>query len=122
MKTFPLYIPTTIRDLLRRSAIRIGCCALPYTVIAWLWSLYRDDRLFYGVHFFWCVVLIPGAGLALDVWRLQHRPAVGGPTGEPGASPNGGPATRPGDSAVTDGPPGATAGLSSSAFGGSISK
>ena len=48
MKAAALYIPTTTRDLFRRSAYRIGFCGGLYFVLAWLWSAYRDDRLFHG--------------------------------------------------------------------------
>jgi hypothetical protein len=41
-------------------------------VIALLWSRFRDDRLFSGFWFWWAVVLIPGLGLVLDLWRLQR--------------------------------------------------
>ncbi len=69
-----LYIPTTKWDLLKRSAIRIGFCAVPFLLFAWLWSVYRDGRFFHGWWFWWCVVLIPGLGLSLDVWRFRHSP------------------------------------------------
>ena len=72
MKLPKLYIPTTKTDLLRRSALRIGFCTGPYLVIAWLWSSYRDDRLFHGFGFWWCVVLIPVLGFAVDLWRLKQ--------------------------------------------------
>ena len=41
MKLPKLYIPTTKKDLLRRCAVRIGFCTVPYLVLAWLWSAYR---------------------------------------------------------------------------------
>jgi len=77
MKTSAFYIPTTRRDLLRRSVLRIGCCAVPYLLVACLWSVYRDDRLFHGWWFFWCIVVIPAGGFSLDLWRLLHAPDDG---------------------------------------------
>jgi hypothetical protein len=72
MKLPILYIPTTKTDLLRRCAVRIGFCTVPYLMLAWLWSAYRDDRLFHGFWFWWCVVLIPALGLVVDLWRLKQ--------------------------------------------------
>jgi hypothetical protein len=72
MKFPRLLIPTTRADVWSRSAIRLAFCALPYLVIASLWAVYRDDRLFYGFGFWWCVVLIPGIGLVLDLWRFSR--------------------------------------------------
>lgn len=63
-------MPTTKADVWSRSVIRLAFCALPYLAIASLWAFYRDDRLFHGFGFWWCVVLIPGIGLVLDLWRL----------------------------------------------------
>ena len=76
MKSFRFYIPTTKWDLLRRSAIRIACCAVPYLLLTRLLSIFQDDGLFHGWWFFWCVVAIPGVGLALDVWRLMQARGV----------------------------------------------
>lgn len=70
MKLSRLMIPTTKSDVWSRSTIRLAFCALPYLAIASLWAVYRDDRLFYGFGFWCCVVLIPGIGLVLDLWRL----------------------------------------------------
>ena len=105
MTTSALYIPTSRSDLLKRSALRIGCCAVPYLVIAWLWSAYRDDRLLQGWWFFWCVVVIPVGGFLLDLWRLLQPPDGASQNVEPDAPPNGGPATPLGNSGVTEGPP-----------------
>jgi|LakMenE18May11ns_1017448.scaffolds.fasta_scaffold9773589_2 hypothetical protein len=105
MNTSSLYIPTTRERLFRRSAVRIGCCAVPYILLAWLWSVYRDDRLFHGWWFFWCVVVIPVAGFLLDLWRLLRAPDGESRNVEPGAPPNAGPATQVGRSGTTEGPP-----------------
>ena len=72
MKRPKLYIPTTPTDLLRRCAVRIGFVTVPYLVLAWLWSYYRDDRLFHGFWFWLCVVVIPALGLLVDSWRLDQ--------------------------------------------------
>ena len=72
MKSPQLFLPTTRPDVLRRSAVRIGLCAVPYLVLAWLWSAYRDDRLFHGWGFWLCVVAIPLLGLVVDLWRLRQ--------------------------------------------------
>ena len=105
MTTSALYIPTSRSDLLKRSALRIGCCAVPYLVIAWLWSAYHDDRLLQGWWFFWCVVVIPVGGFLLDLWRLLQPPDGASQNVEPDAPPNGGTATPLGNSGVTEGPP-----------------
>jgi hypothetical protein len=105
MKTIEFYVQTTKWDLLKRSAVRVGFCAAPYFLLAWLWSVYRDDRFFHGWWFWWCVVLIPGLGLALDVWRLKQSPDGCKRLVEPGAAPNNGPATQPDNSDATEGPP-----------------
>ena len=104
MKPVQLYIPTTKRDLFRRSAVRIGCCALAYLLLARSWSHYRDDRFFNGFWFLWCVVVIPGIGLALDVWRLTQTRDGGSKAVEPGTAPNGGPAAPVRNSGVAEGP------------------
>jgi hypothetical protein len=72
MKISKLHIPITRTDLLRRSAVRLGFFTLLYLVLAWLWSVYRDDRLFHGFSFWFAVVLVPGLGLAVDLWRLKQ--------------------------------------------------
>jgi hypothetical protein len=105
MKISALYIPTSRGDLVRRSALRIGWCAVPYLVIACLWSVYRDDRLLHGWWFFWCVVVISVGGLLLDLWRLLQAPDGASQNVEPGAPPNGGPAPRSGSPGATAGPP-----------------
>lgn len=76
-----LFIPTTTRDLVRRGLLRIGACSIPYLGMAWAWSACRDDRLFHGFWFWWCVVLVPALGFAVDGWRLRQtatraRPAA----------------------------------------------
>lgn len=93
MKSIELYIPTTKWDLLQRSAVRIGFCAAPYFLLAWLWSVYRDGRFFHAWWYLWCVVVIPGAGLALDVWRLRQTLDRAARGVESIAAPNAGPAT-----------------------------
>lgn len=105
MTTSALYIPTSRSDLLKRSALRIGCCAVPYLVVAWLWSVYRDARLLQAWWFFWCVVVIPVGGLLLDLWRLMQAPYGESQSAEPGAPPNGGPATPAANLGATDRPP-----------------
>lgn len=72
MKMPRLYISTTKADVLRRNQIRVGYCAIPYLVFALSWLLLKDDRLISGFGFWWAVVLIPGLGFALDLWRLQQ--------------------------------------------------
>jgi hypothetical protein len=90
MKSLELYIPTRKWDLLKRGAARIGFCAVPYFLLAWVWLIYRDDRLFHGWWFIWCAVVIPAAGFALDVWRLIQTQDGGWRDVEPDAAPNGG--------------------------------
>ena len=65
-------IPTTRTDVWKRSAVRLVFCAIVYLVIAWLWSLQGDNGLFHSFWFWWCIVLIPGGGLVLDLWRLRQ--------------------------------------------------
>ena len=72
MKIPSLYIPTTKADVLKGLKIRVGYCALPYLVLTLSWSFLKDDRFLSHWGFWWCVVLIPGLGLALDLWRLQQ--------------------------------------------------
>jgi hypothetical protein len=62
-------IPISKVDVLRRSAIRLVFCTLPYLALAWLWSLKGNDVLFHGFWFWYAVVLIPGLGLAFDLAR-----------------------------------------------------
>ncbi len=63
--------PLSKADLLRRSGIRLGCCTLPYLVLAsLLWALDGNDVLFRGFWFWSAVILVPGLGLALDLSRL----------------------------------------------------
>lgn len=72
MKMPRLYVPTTKADVLKRSQIRLGYCAIPYLVFALLWLFLKDDRVLSSFWFWWCVVLIPGLGFTLDLWRLQQ--------------------------------------------------
>ena len=70
-----LHVPTTKTDVLRRSVVRLGTLAVPYLVVAWLWSFFRGDNvLFHGFWFWFAVVLIPGTGLVLDLWMLKPDP------------------------------------------------
>jgi hypothetical protein len=72
-------------------------------MLAWLWSVYRDDSLLHGSWFVWCVVVIPVAGFSLDLWRLLQAPDGESRNVEPGAPPNGGPTTRLGNSGAERG-------------------
>ena len=92
VRSFRLCIPTTKRDLLRRSVVRIGFCALPFLLVAWLCSVYRDGRLLHGWWLWWCVVVIPTLGLALDTWRLWNSPGGRKTILEQVTAPNKGPA------------------------------
>lgn len=67
--------PISKADLLRRSAIRLGCCTLPYLLLAfWLRAFNGNDVLFHGFWFWFAVILVPGLGLAVDVSRLPADP------------------------------------------------
>lgn len=105
MKTIELYISTTKWDLLKRSIVRVEYCAVPCLLLAWLWSIYRDDRFFGGWWLFWCVVVIPVVGLALDLWRLMQTQDGGMRDVEPGAAPNGSPEASVKISNAPGGPP-----------------
>ncbi|WP_165247877.1 hypothetical protein [Paludisphaera soli] len=75
--------PRTFRDVLRRMAVRLGFCSIPYLVIACLFAAFGDDRLFSGLGFWWCVVAISTAGLLIDLVRLRcvRRLGVEAPAG-----------------------------------------
>lgn len=67
-----VFIPTTCADLLRRTLIRILCCAVPSLLVAYVDSRINDSRFLSSFWFWWCVVLVPVAGLTLDLWRLSQ--------------------------------------------------
>ncbi len=65
-------VPLTKRDVLRRTAMRLGFGTVLYLLLAWAWLIIRGDNvLFHGFWFWYAVVLIPGLGLLLDMWRLK---------------------------------------------------
>ena len=65
----------TKQEVLRRSAVRLGFLTVPYLMLAWLWKRYTgEDVFFHGFLFWFAVILIPGMGFALDLWRLHPEP------------------------------------------------
>lgn len=75
------FVPTKWADVVRRSGIRVGFCALPYLLIAcWYAVAFHDDRLLRFWEFWWCVVIIPAAGFLTDVWRIQETERRNNPT------------------------------------------
>ena len=52
--------------------MRIGFCALPYLVLAWLLRTFDgNDALFNGFCFWTAVVVVPVLGLVLDLALLS---------------------------------------------------
>jgi hypothetical protein len=67
-----LFVPTTAADVSRRTAVRVGLCSVPYLLIAWTFAAFVDHRLLKGFAYWFCVFIIPGGGLLLDLWRLRR--------------------------------------------------
>ena len=72
------FSPTSPRDVIRRTAVRVGCCAGPYLLAtAAADHFWDDERLIRSPFFAFCVFVVPGAGLALDLWRLRRTRSEG---------------------------------------------
>lgn len=73
LRRLRLFVPTSVFDVIHRSAIRIGFCGLPYLLIAhWSSAVLENERLLNSWGYWWCVVAIPVGGFLLDLWRLQR--------------------------------------------------
>ena len=66
------FLPTSPADVLRRTATRVGYCALPFLLLASADSHWGDGRLLRSFWFTFCVFVVPLAGLAVDL-RLLRR-------------------------------------------------
>ncbi len=66
------FIPTTWSDVVRRSLTRIVCCSLVFLAVAYALSAAGDSRLLSGLWWWYIVLVIPGLGCALDLWRLRE--------------------------------------------------
>ncbi|AMV36753.1 hypothetical protein [Planctomyces sp. SH-PL62] len=67
--------PRSSRDILRRTAVRLGFCSIPYLAIAAIFAAFGDDRSLRGFGFWLCVVAVPSAGLLIDLvrlWRVRN--------------------------------------------------
>lgn len=61
---------STFREIVRRSAMRLGFCSLAYLAVAWGWLAIADDPRFLQSFNFWFVVIfLPVAGLLTDLIR-----------------------------------------------------
>ncbi|SIO67442.1 hypothetical protein SAMN05444166_8364 [Singulisphaera sp. GP187] len=67
-----LFEPMNSGEVGKRLAVRLGCCSIPYLILGWTFAVFVDDRLMRGFWYWYLVVLVPGAGLMLDLWRLRR--------------------------------------------------
>jgi len=63
----------TYKDVVRRTGVRVGFCAVPYLLVASTLAWYGDERLIRSFWFAWCVLVIPLMGLMIDYIRLTTQ-------------------------------------------------
>lgn len=66
--------PKTAKDVFYGLEIRLQCCAVPFALIVFFahWAGFSPEPTPLRAILYWyTVVVIPAAGLLLDLWRLQ---------------------------------------------------